>query len=67
MLNLVSKVVRWSPFALRGDDQDVISLALAEFEESQNRVGDSIDLGKESFCDDSDSHDPQGGVERCPN
>jgi hypothetical protein len=44
-----------------------MALALAEFKEAKDRVGDTIYLGKKSFCDDSDSHDPHVGVERCLN
>ena len=58
MFDFVSEVFRWSAFTFRSDDQDVMALVLAVFEEAKDGVGDSIYLGKKSFCDDGDSHDP---------
>ena len=58
MFDFVPEVMRGGAFTFRSDDQDFMALDLAEFEEAKDGVGDAIYLGKKSFCDDSDSHDP---------
>jgi hypothetical protein len=56
MFDFVAKVFRRSAFAFGSDDQDIVPLRFTEFEQAQDRVGDSIYLGQEGLGHNCDSH-----------
>jgi uncharacterized protein (DUF1810 family) len=55
MLDLVANIFFRRTRALRGDDKHLMALSSTIFEETEDRVSDTVNLGKEGFGDNGDS------------